>query len=144
MEYYIKKLSSINGCEFALLGYDVLFPKEISVALHRLNIETIAIQERYALPYAGNFNVVVDNYLVWGNLTENMIDESIGESFVGNYIVTGPPRSDKINTHTLKLNKSSRKKFIVYSNSPEPNEYANKNSMAHSLGKLFKLCLSMY
>ena len=132
VEFYVKKLSSVTGCEFALLGYDVLFPKEISVALHKLNIKTIAIQERYTLPHAGNYNVIVDNYLVWGCHVEKMIDDSIGESFVGTYIVTGPPRSDKINMHRLKFIKNSRKKFIVYSNSPEPNAYIDKHTLLNS------------
>ena len=132
VEFYVKKLSSLTGCEFALLGYDVLFPKEISVALHRINIKTIAIQERYSLPHAGNYNVIVDSYLVWGYHVEKMITDSIGESFVGSYIVTGPPRSDKINIQALKPLKNSRKKFIVYSNSPEPNINLNNRTLLNS------------
>ena len=120
VEFYVEKLSSISGCKFALIGYDILFPKEISVALHRLNIISIAIQERYAIVFSGNYNVVVDHYFVWSYLVENMINESIGESFVGSYIVTGPPRADKVEKYNVDLIKNPRKKFIVYSNAPEP------------------------
>jgi hypothetical protein len=119
-EFYLHKISSIVECKFALIGYDVLLPKEISMALHRLNIKTIAIQERYTLPYAGNYNLIVDNYLVWSHNVEKMIGNSIGESYVGNYIVTGPPRSDKIDLYKKKSNQRLRKKIIVYSNAPEP------------------------
>ena len=125
VEFYLDKFSLMPGCKFALLGYDVLFPKEISVALQKLNITTIAIQERYAIVYSGNFNVVADKYLVWSYKTEQMMDESIGESYVGEFIVTGPPRADKIIHYNNELLKNSRKKFVVYCNSPEPH-YVNK------------------
>ena len=97
-----------------------------------LNIKTIAIQERYAAVYTGNYNVMVDNYLVWSYQTEKIVDESIGESFVGRYIITGPPRSDKINKNNLKLLKNSRKKFVVYSNAPEPNIHINNNILLNN------------
>ncbi len=139
VEFYLKKLSSISECKFALIGYDTLLPKEIALALNKLNIETIAIQERYTLPHAGNYNVVIDNYLVWGYKTEKMINESIGESFVGRYIVTGPPRSDKINKKSLKLLKNSRKKFVVYSNAPEPNIYINNSVLLNSWVNIYTL-----
>jgi hypothetical protein len=130
-EFYVQKMSSIVGCKFALIGYDVLLPKEISVALHRLGIETIAIQERYTLPYAGNYNLVIDNYLVWSYNVEAMINDSIGESYVGNYIVTGPPRSDKVNLDKRNTIPGFRKKIIVYSNSPEPKN-ADKYTLLNS------------
>tara|TARA_Y100000739_G_scaffold229587_1_gene244861 strand:- start:2690 stop:4522 length:1833 start_codon:yes stop_codon:yes gene_type:complete len=132
VEFYLKELSSISGCKVALIGYDALLPKEIALALHKLNIVTIAVQERYTLPHAGNYNVVVDNYLVWGYQSEKMIDESIGESFVGRYVITGPPRSDKINRSNSKLSESYRKKFVVYSNAPEPNIYINNNVLLNN------------
>jgi hypothetical protein len=141
VEFYYKKLSSIAGCKFALIGYDVLLPKEIALALHKLNIETVAIQERYTLPYAGNYNVVVDNYLVWGYQIEKMINESIGESYVGKYKITGPPRSDKIIKN--KLVKNSRKKFVVYSNSPESNAHINKSTLLNSWANIHSLLIDI-
>ena len=125
VDFYLERFSLMPGCKFALLGYDVLFPKELSVAFHKLNITTIAIQERYALVYAGNYNVVADKYFVWSYSTEQMMDESIGESYVGDFIVTGPPRADKIIKYNNQLLRNSRKKFVVYCNSPEPS-YVNK------------------
>lgn len=132
VDFYIKKLSVYSDCKFALLGYDVLFPKEISLALLKLKIETIAIQERYTLPHAGNYNVLVDYYFVWGYQTEKMINQSIGESYIGKYIITGPPRSDKIKRENNKLLNNSRKKYIVYSNAPESNIYINNNVLLNS------------
>lgn len=143
VEFYVEKLASITGAKFALLGYDILFPKEISVALHRLNICTIAIQERYAIVYAGNYNVVVDQYFVWSYSVENMINESIGESYVGSYFVTGPPRSDKIKKYTVDLIKNPRKKFIVYSNSPEP-RLRNSHTVLNNWVNILPLLSDVY
>ncbi len=94
--HYFQFLSMFKNVKIALLGYDALLPKVLSMALSAKRITTIATQERLMLAYYDNYNVMLDYYFV--------INDSIKErlyssefSYVKMAIPIGPIRSDLLN-----------------------------------------------
>jgi len=50
----------------AVVGYDLLFPRVLSLALQGAEITVVALQERLLASYFGNFSIILDHYMVAG------------------------------------------------------------------------------
>ncbi len=128
--YFFEKLRHYRNAKIAIAGYDVLLPKEIALAFEKLDVPLVAVQERYALLAAGNYNVLLDYYFTWGPGSKQIIELSNGKSYVGEYKVVGAPRLDfvhrqkpeGIHRHLDKMRSKESKKVTVFVGTPEPKE----------------------
>lgn len=67
-----KKLENIKNLKLILVGYDNLFPPEISVAAKLCNINTIALQERVIVP-SWVHKMIFDYYFVIGKKSYDIV-----------------------------------------------------------------------
>jgi hypothetical protein len=116
---YFRFLSKFKNAKIALVGYDILFPKVLSMALSAKGITTIATQERLVPGYYNNFNVMLDYYFV---INESIKDRlySSEASYVKTVVPIGPIRSDLLNGFKKKsydskiVDKKKYKLVIAY------------------------------
>jgi hypothetical protein len=75
-EHYDHGLDALpDGVEVALLGYDMLFPPELAMALKSRKIVTVAVQERmFASFMAPIHTFLIDHYLATGPLAKEAIE----------------------------------------------------------------------
>jgi hypothetical protein len=92
---YLNLTAQYGGAKIALVGYDALFPKTLSMALSTRGITTVAAQERFIMAFMPNFNYVLDQYLVWGPAVVDQLKKS-DTSYLGTTIPIGPVRLDLI------------------------------------------------
>jgi len=93
---YFRFLSKFKNAKIALVGYDVLFPKILSMALSAKGITTIATQERLMLSYYDNYNIMLDYYFVINESIKDIIYSNMA-SYVKTVVPIGPIRSDSLN-----------------------------------------------
>ena len=70
-----------------IYDYDINFSKALSLALETLEVNTIAICERPSLLMLNGFGVIVNNYLIPGNLYNNYAQENDSYIFDNSYII---------------------------------------------------------
>lgn len=63
-ESYRLSCQRFKNAKVALVGYDILFPPPLSMALESLGIKTIAVQERLSSSYAKCFSMTFDTYMI--------------------------------------------------------------------------------
>ncbi len=89
-------LKPFNKARIALVGYEMLFPKELSLALEARGIRTVATQERFlASTFYRNWNYILDTYLVASRRVCEEIDADESK-LVKNCIPVGLVRADLI------------------------------------------------
>ena len=92
----IKDLIKKNfNAKLVLVGYDILFPKILSLAFESLKIRTIAAQDRFLPTFLSHYSFSIDTYLCNSQLICETIKTSNGK-FVNNCIPCGQIRSDII------------------------------------------------
>lgn len=119
VEYYTTNLKLHKNVKVALVGYDFLFPKPLSLALDLSRITTVAYQERYLSAFVGVGSVLLDIYFMWNNvLSQRMKNSPI--SYIGESIVIGSIKmelfqlSDNLNiSNKIAEIKKSYKKLII-------------------------------
>jgi hypothetical protein len=65
---WCKSLEQYPALENVIIDYDILFPKELSLALESNNIKTISFQERPIISYNVNFGLIMDTYFSCGGI----------------------------------------------------------------------------
>jgi hypothetical protein len=116
--HYQALVSRFSKAKLALVGYDFLCPKPLSLALGYCGIESVSIQERYISGFMDECNVIVDHYFVWGEkVRERLSKHEI--SYCGAISLVKAPRTKFIegpNTdvffHYQKI-KEGYSKFVV-------------------------------
>ena len=93
---YFRFLAKFKNAKIALVGYDVLFPKILSMALSAKGITTIATQERLMLGYYDNYNIMLDYYFVINESIKDRLYSNMA-SYVKTVVPIGPIRSDLLN-----------------------------------------------
>lgn len=75
-QHYIKELSSLGtDVKIALIGYDMLLPPGLAIALKFKNIKTVAVQERLYPVFQGWFySIRIDYYFVASNFVCQQIE----------------------------------------------------------------------
>ena len=108
----IKDLIKKNfNAKLVLVGYDILFPKILSLAFESLKIRTIATQERFMPTFFSHFSFSLDTYLCNSQLICETIKTS-NDKFVNNCIPCGQTRTD-ILINYQKNNTSENKRFTI-------------------------------
>jgi hypothetical protein len=103
------------------VGYDILFPIPLSLALESKGVKTIAIQERFVTPCLNNFSYILDTQLTASNYISSILKNKSEMYYVKNYLPTGLIRSDKLIKPNSKETKFKRKKIIVFDHHVENN-----------------------
>jgi hypothetical protein len=82
-----------KNAKIALVGYEMLFPKALALALESFNIKTIACSERFLVPYINNQTFILDTLLSVSESSSTIIKNS--DRFVINNIYpVGQARTD--------------------------------------------------
>jgi hypothetical protein len=99
------KLSKFNNLKIALVAHDILFPIELSIALKKKNILSIAVQDRINIASWSN-KMIFDHYFVLGTQSLKILKQRMSSTishFHKSYLL----KVDKINL--LKNNYSKKK-----------------------------------
>jgi hypothetical protein len=99
-----------KNAKIALVGYEMLFPKALALALESFNIKTIACSERFLVPYINNQTFILDTLLSISESSSKIIKNS--DRFVINNIYqVGQARTDHF--FDKSFSKSQNKKDVV-------------------------------
>lgn len=93
---YTRSLDSLEDykkAKLALVGYEILFPKAIALALENLNIKTIAITDRFLNGYSNNHTLNVNTLLCTSEFSSKIIQNS-DRFLVENLFPVGQVRTD--------------------------------------------------
>lgn len=109
------------NAKLVLIGYDILFPKTLSLAFESLKIRTIATQERFMPTFFSHFSFSIDTYLCNSQLIIETIKKS-NDKFVNNCIPCGQIRSDILIDYKKNITIKNDRFTIVafdYESSPD-------------------------
>jgi len=112
-KYFDSALEDFENVKIALVGYDILFPLPLSLALEKRGIKTLAIQERFILPFYNNYAYLMDTQLTASNYISSLMQSKPASFFIKNYKPIGLIRSDKLIKSEPKDN-SIRKRIIIF------------------------------
>jgi glycosyltransferase involved in cell wall biosynthesis len=90
---YHELMAPFKSAKLALVGYDFLFPKPLSLALDTMGIRTVAVQERFLSSIPNITTVLLDCYFVWGRINQEGLAKD-ANSHVSSVFPVGPPRRD--------------------------------------------------
>ena len=134
MKNYLQTFAGFKGAKIALLGYDILFPVAATAALQANGVRVAALQERYIHAFYDSYTVAVDDYFVHGDLIKRQY-LSNPNCAIGNLIVTGDPRREKIRQHRARALEERSTRFKNYMNvclildfHTQPDRYTNSFS----------------
>lgn len=124
----IKDLIKKNfNAKLVLVGYDILFPKILSLAFESLKIRTIATQERFIPTFFSHFSFLIDTYLCNSQLICETIKTS-NDKFVNNCISCGQSRSDIVLNYKKNIT-SQNERFTIVAFDYESNSDFNNNRL---------------
>ncbi len=111
-------LEALPGVKTALIGYDMLFPPVLSMALALRGITTVAVQERFMGPWFETYVPVSDHYFVMGNVVSERLRQLGERAAVGEVHVLGPVRLDLIHRmmqtpFTHKYSEIKKRHFLL-------------------------------
>jgi hypothetical protein len=99
------------NAKLALVGYDILFPITLSLALESLKIRTVSVQERFLPTFFSNYPFLIDTYLCDSRLVCKAIDKS-NDKFVNSCLPCGQIRSDILINYQKNIT-SKNKRFTI-------------------------------
>ena len=109
--YFYSALEDFENVKIALVGYDNLFPVALSLALEKRGIKTLALQERFILPFNNNYAYIIDTQFTASNYISSILQNKGDMHCVRDCLPTGLIRSDKL--CNLKPN-SNTKRIVVF------------------------------
>lgn len=103
-----KSLEIYKKAKIALIGYDILFPKALSLSLESLNIKTIAASERFIIPYINKHSFNFDTvFSISDSQSKKIIDSN--RLLANNIFPVGQIRTDHFfDAHNLRSNFKER------------------------------------
>jgi len=90
---YKKSMNRYKGASMALIGFDILLPSTLALALEHYKIKTVAIQERFITSFLNAWPYILDVQLTISDLTSSYL-KSNNISSIGELIPVGFVRSD--------------------------------------------------
>ena len=90
---YCNLLEEYKNAKIAFVGYEILFPKELALALEFYNIKTIANSERFLVPYMNNSTFILDTLLSVSEHSTQIIKNS-DRFIINNILPVGQVRTD--------------------------------------------------
>ena len=113
--------------EYILIGYDILFANEISIACKHLNIKTVSVQTRILIPSWAT-KMSFDYYFILGPSSKKILKKRMGRTIKFFY----PTKiTNKISTNLKKLKNTKKLKCLVidYHSLEEKKWYENGTSI---------------
>ncbi|MFC1743997.1 hypothetical protein ACFL35_08385 [Candidatus Riflebacteria bacterium] len=92
----LKLISHFKNAKIALIWYEVLFCRLLSVALALKGIKTVATQERFLLTWKRDHGLNLDHYFVAGEVVKEQLQSCEDFFSIGNIFPIGLLRSDLI------------------------------------------------
>ena len=114
-----RQLIHFNKAKIALLGYDILFPKTLSLALESKEVTTVATQERFFTTFYNICNVIIGTYFVSNIIAEKFYKENKKYSSLKNIKCIGQVRCDLLHKYKkssddyINLKTNSHKKIVL-------------------------------
>ena len=90
---YKKSLITYKNAKIALVGYDILFPIELSFALEGLGIKTVSTNERMLPSFLNNHSYIIHTQFMVSDYFTKIIDSN-PNYFIKKSISIGDVRSD--------------------------------------------------
>jgi len=114
--YFSNSIKGFENVKIALVGYDVLLPISLSLALESNGVKTIACQERFVQPFNNKYDYILDTNFVASKYISSIIQQKRENSiYATNTIPMGLLRSDKLFTQKMDTSgESDRKQIIVF------------------------------
>ena len=137
--YYIifKVFISFNRCrhtlgfykeaKIALVGYEILFPKSLALALESFNIKTIACSERFIVPFMNHTTFILDTLFSISEFSSKIIQNS-DRFAVNNIFPIGQVRTDRFLDKSLSKPKYE-KNVVILDYHIEPSSIEEKFSL---------------
>lgn len=114
------------NAKLVLIGYDILFPKILSLAFESLKIRTIATQERFMPTFFSHFSFSIDTYLCNSQLILETIKKS-NDKFANNCIPCGQIRSDLLIDYKKNITiKNDRFNIVAFDYESSPDFDVNR------------------
>ena len=105
-------LKYYKNAKIAFVGYEVLFPKPLALALESLDIKTIGVAERFFMPYINSQTFILDTLLSVSELSSKIIKQS-DRFYVHKIFPVGQVRSDHFFDNVIIERGRYRKKRIL-------------------------------
>jgi len=109
--YFYSAIEDFENVKIALVGYDNLFPVALSLALEKRGIKTLALQERFILPFYNNYAYVIDTQFTASNYISSILQNKADMYCVRECLPTGLIRSDKLRNSRPS---SKTKRVVVF------------------------------
>ena len=90
---YRSAMRNHKNAKIALVGYDILLPKSLALALDSYGIKTVAIQERFHLQLKNSFSYNIHTQLVVSDFSANLLKHS-DRFLVKDTLAVGQVRTD--------------------------------------------------
>ena len=115
-----KITNNFKELKYILIGYDLLFDNEITIACKHLNIKTIGVQDRILIP-SWSYSMCFDHYFTLGPSSRKILKKRMGKSINSFY----PTSIFKKNNNSLKkkINKNKLKCLVIDFNSVEEKKW---------------------
>ena len=111
--YYYYALQEFDNVKIAFVGYDILFPVGLSLALESKGIKTIGTQERLMTHFVNEDCYILDTQFTISNYVSSLMQSKPASFFIKNYIPIGLIRSDKLIKSEPKEN-TIRKRILIF------------------------------
>lgn len=138
LRLYLSGLERLPRAKIALVGYDVLFPPMLSVALALHDIVTVATQERFFAPFQGIYRLIFDYYLPVGPRVCRFLSDHPRLARLGHCDPIGPVRAEDISARQTEFPekysaiKRERKLILALDFHSETTAVANARAMANN------------
>jgi hypothetical protein len=99
LRLYLSALDRLPNARVALIGYDILFPPILAVALGVRGVSTVATQERFFAPFQGIYRLLFDHYLTIGARICRFVEKHERLAKIGHCQPIGPVRAESILKH---------------------------------------------
>lgn len=109
---YRNSLEPFKDAKIALVGYDILFPKELSFALESFNIKTISTIERFSLILTNNYTFSIDTVFSISESVSKKIKDS-NRFLVNNIFEVGQVRTDHFFDKEKEILQSEKKARVL-------------------------------
>lgn len=125
-KYYLAT-SFLKKSKIALVGYDVLFPKGLSLALESRGIKTIASQERFGMPLANQHSYILTVQFTVSSFMNDAIRSKDRQFYVKKCIPVGQTRSDYFFSPTkLSKPKSFKHRVLIFDFHVDPDPFLQR------------------
>jgi len=101
---------NFSNTEIAIIGYTLLFPKALAIALQSYGVKLVATQERFFQPFQGCLSPILDYYFVHGEISQGELSNK-PYADIGKMLISGDPMYEKISHQRLSA-KNEREKYL--------------------------------